>query len=196
MGSRDGEKVDREANGSQRLYLVRDLGRYGLRCTGCQHHIEFRLGVGDEVQLTRAHGDSSPGALCDAMGPKQTGWDGVLVPLGPRSHESDIFWDFSPVTLRTVERRSYMPFSTFGLEDPLSELKWWTVAHVLIVATGQLGDPLTLLVAVVAGNCSIHEPSVTTHSRGGRRVAEIVENEGFHQPTTRTSTSRSKAVEV
>jgi hypothetical protein len=65
-----------------------------------------------------------------------------------------------------LERRAEVLSPTLGLQDPRSEVERRLVAHVLLMAARELGDPLALCVQMEAEDRPLHPVRV----RGGARV--------------------------
>jgi hypothetical protein len=154
------EELDREADRSERLHVVFDLGGDGLGRVWSQRHVEKWLGGGDESQLSVVDEDASPGASGQVVSTEQTRRHGVLVPLGTGTNQAEIAGQLGSVTERAVEWCPEPLGASLSLQHPSSELERWSVADVLVVATGELGHPVGLLVLVVAGDRSLHGSSV------------------------------------
>lgn len=58
---------------------------------------------------------------------------------------------------KPAAKRRTDPFApTCGVEDPRAQLERRLVAHVSAVAAGELGDPVAVLVLVIADDCALH----------------------------------------
>ena len=60
------------------------------------------------------------------------------------------------VAAPAFERRSETPLPALCLDDPRSNLERRPVPHVPLVAAGELGNPVPVLVLVVADDCAQH----------------------------------------
>jgi hypothetical protein len=67
------------------------------------------------------------------------------------------------------KRRSKMLSPALGFQDPWSEVERRLVAHVLLMATGELGNPLALCVEMKADDRTLHARSVRGGARGHAR---------------------------
>jgi hypothetical protein len=77
-------------------------------------------------------------------------------------HAKVLLFDSSPVTRRTfialLARQEGPEFlsAPLGGDDPWAVGPWWIVPHMLVVATLKLGNPMLLIVLVVADDWSVH----------------------------------------
>ena len=66
-----------------------------------------------------------------------------------------------------VERRSESFSPTLGLDDPGSQLEQRPVAQVLLMAAGELGNPVAVRVLVVTDDSTLHLGRVPSGSKTG-----------------------------
>ena len=158
----DGEEVDRAPNGPQRLNLVEDFGRDGLSRTGFQLDVNRRHSRSRKAQPSALDDDPPPGARRDTVGSAQTGRNRPLVPDRAPMHPTQPLWHLGPIAERTVQGRPQPVEPPVRVEHPGSKLKWALVADVLVVSARQLGHPVASFVPVIAGDRSLHGPSVVT----------------------------------
>ena len=64
-----------------------------------------------------------------------------------------------------VQRLAKPRAATLFREYPRAQLPWWIVPHVLVVATGELGDPMTVIVLMKTDDRLLHVVSVRVVSR-------------------------------
>jgi len=154
------QKIDGETDGSERPHLMVDVRRNGLGRVAPKLDVERWFGRGGKSQLPVVYNDAAPGAPGDSMGVKQTRRHGVLIPFRAGTDKAEAVGQFGSVTKRTVERCPEPVVAPLVLLDPRSELEWRSVTDVLVVATGELGDPVALVVWVIASDGTLHKPSV------------------------------------
>lgn len=65
----------------------------------------------------------------------------------------------------TFDRRPDSLSPSFRLQDPRCELERWLMAHMPLVAAGELRDPLALRVQMEADDRALHAPSVRRAAR-------------------------------
>ncbi len=156
----DGEELDRAPNGTQRLNLVEHFGRDGLSRTSFQLDVNRRRSRSRKAQPSALDDDPPPGARRDTVGSAQTGRHCSLVPDRASPHPTQPLGQFGPIAERTVQGCPQPIEPPAGVEHPGSDLKWGPVVDVLVVPARQLGHPVANLVLVVAGDRSLHGPSV------------------------------------
>jgi hypothetical protein len=64
------------------------------------------------------------------------------------------------VAKTALEQRSEMLLPSLVLDDPRSRIERRLVTHVLLMAAGELYDPVPVPVLVVADDCALHAPRV------------------------------------
>lgn len=87
----DRKEVDREANPSDWLYAVLNLGRYRLCRAGTNDDVQRRLGPRGETQMPLVYHDPAPSPDSDSMRSSEAGRHRVFVPLRARSNEPQAF---------------------------------------------------------------------------------------------------------
>ncbi|HKD20083.1 MAG TPA: hypothetical protein VKG23_19690 [Thermoanaerobaculia bacterium] len=83
----------------------------------------------------------------------------TIVPL-PRARRNGAGLPRQLVAKTAIEKFAESFSPAFGIEDPRAQLERRLVAHVPMVAARELGDPLALLVLVVADDRTLHATSV------------------------------------
>ena len=157
-------ELDLEADRSERVHLMLDVGRDRLGVAGTDLDFERRLARHRKTQPPLVHHDPPPRACGETVCTTQPARHGLLVPLGAEANETETVWELAPVARRTAEQSTEPGRPSVVVGHPISELERGTVTDMLAVTARKLGDPVACVVLVVAGDRSFHERQPTSGS--------------------------------
>jgi hypothetical protein len=98
----------------------------------------------------------APGARADAMSPEESGRKAVLVEWTEPAYRGESLGKLGALAQRTIDRRTEMLCPPGFGQHPRTWPQGRLVADVLIVQTGQFGDPIPLVVSVKTDNGPPH----------------------------------------
>jgi hypothetical protein len=155
------EEVDLETDVCEDLEVVEHRWRDGSLLACFDNEATF---VGkDEFGPTLEDVEDPPATRCDLMA-REEGTRGVLFVKGTcRSGSVKASGELSPGAQRTFEARANPCAAGRVVEDPGTILEGRTVTYVLGVKTGELGNPLSLVIEVEGDDPTSHRRFCARH---------------------------------
>ena len=151
-----GQKVQGEPDTANRPYLVVHLGWDRLLVSSDEFVLQGRLTCHRKLKATLVETDSAPGAGAEAVRSTETGGKAQLIPLWTCSHNAQVGGELGSVAKWTLERLAESSRASRCALHPWPMLERGTMSYVLVMPARELGDPVALVVLVVAGDRPLH----------------------------------------
>jgi hypothetical protein len=89
-----------------------------------------------------------------------------VIPFRAGTNQPKSFWQFTSIAEWATKRSADSPSSAVLLQHPVTHLEGWTMSDVLIMTTGEFGDPIADVIDVKACDLAFHTPSSHSLSVG------------------------------
>jgi hypothetical protein len=151
-----GQKVQGEPDTANRPYLVVHLGWDRLLLSSDEFALQGRLTCHRKLKAPLVDVDSAPGAVAEAVRSTETSRKAVLIPLWTCSHKAQVGGELGPIAKWTIERTAESSRASRCALHPWPLLERGSMSYVLVMLARELGDPVALVVLVVAGDRPLH----------------------------------------
>lgn len=151
------EKLDREANRSLGLDEVLDVRRDALRPANLDEHVGHGCRLGDEAQMAPVDSQTAPCSTCHSVTSAQGVRHRMFIPRCGRSNDLQIGGYFGAIAQRACQRLANLLGACDVVVDPRSRPQRWPMPHMLTVEAIEQSDPVTGVVALEAGDSTLHD---------------------------------------
>jgi hypothetical protein len=151
-----GQKVQGEPDTANRPHLVVHLGWDRLLLSSDEFALQGRLTCHRKLKAPPVDVDSAPGVVAEAVRSTETSRKAVLIPLWTCSHNAQIGGELGSIAKWTLEGTAESSGASHCALHPWSLLERGAMSYVLVMPARELGDPVVLVVLVVAGDRSLH----------------------------------------
>lgn len=151
-----GQKVQGEPDAADRPYLVVHLGWDRLLVSSDEFVLQGRLSGHRKLKVTVVDVDSPPDTGAEAVRSTQTSRKAVLIPLRTCTHHSQVGGELGSVAEWALEGLTESTGASCWALHPGPFLEWGAMSYVLVMAAQELGDPVALVVLVVASDRPLH----------------------------------------
>jgi hypothetical protein len=156
VDSINGQKVQGEPDTANRPYLVVHLGWDNLLRSSEEFELQGRLTGHRKLKVTVMDVDSPPGAVAEAVRSTQTSRKAVLIPLRTCTHDSQVGGELGSVAEWALEGLTESTGASCWALHPGPFLERGAMSYVLVMAARELGDPVAVVVLVVASDRPLH----------------------------------------
>lgn len=151
-----GQKVQGEPDPADRTYLVVHLGWDRLLLSSNEFVFEGRHTGHRELKVTVVDVDSPPHTDAEAVRSKQTSRKAALIPFRTCAHNAQVGGELRSVAEGALEGFTESTGASGGALHPGPLLEGGAMSYVLVMAARELGDPVALVVLVVASYRPLH----------------------------------------
>jgi hypothetical protein len=151
-----GQKVQGEPDTADRPYLVVHLGWDRLFPSSDEFVFEGRLTGHRKLKVTVVDVESPPDTGAEAVRSTQASRKAVLIPLRTCTHHSQVGGGFGSVAECALEGLTKAAGASCWALHPRPFLEWGAMSYVLVMPARELGDPVALVVLVVASDRPLH----------------------------------------
>ena len=151
-----GQKVQGEPDTADRPYLVVHLGWDRLLLSSDEFVVQWRLTCHRKLKAPLVDVDSAPGAVAEAVRSTETGRKAALIPLWTCSHNAQVGGELGSIAKWTLEGSAESSRASRCALHPWPLLERGSMSYVLVMPARELGDPVALVVLVVAGDRPLH----------------------------------------
>jgi hypothetical protein len=103
----------------------------------------------------------------------QTTWHGDLVPDMAGTDLRKAFWHLGAIAQRAVNRAPLVLSTADCVENPRTDLERWTMSEMLVMATGELTNPVAEVILVVSADRPFHLIQPTRNIDGTRLRSSV-----------------------
>lgn len=154
------KELNPESSAIQEHDCMLDAGGNRLSRTGFEDDIDPWCGGRSKAEPSRRDANAAPRSTCQAVSPPKTRGKGCLGPHWRGASGAHCARKLGSVAQRAIERHAEAIGPPIGAHHPWPVLKRRTVTNMLIMPAGEFGDPLALVVLVVAADRAFHTPSL------------------------------------
>ena len=151
-----GQKVQGEPDTANRPYLVVHLGWDRLLLSSDEFVLHRRLTCHRKLKAPLVDVDSAPGAAAEAVRSTETSRKAVLIPFWTCSRNAQVGGELGSVAKWTLEGPAESSRASPCALHPWPLLERGTMSYVLVMPAREFGDPVALVVFVVAGDRPLH----------------------------------------